>query len=175
MKPTPVQAPSWDRLFRAMGHPAAKEGLAAWGERSCLHCPPWPASVATLCPWAPAHLLLLGGSSPGSSSMALLANTPQTTWPSPASSFPALPSLSKPGLPLAQGAGVVQRQRSPPPMHTTGVSGLLHKIGLRHTPRRVIFACAMWPFKKAYISHFPRGKKKKREASGADVVLQRWG
>ena len=62
--PLLYRQPHGDRLFGAMGHPAAKQEPAAWGERSCFRCPPWPPSLATLRPRAPTHLLPLGGSSP---------------------------------------------------------------------------------------------------------------
>lgn len=61
---SPVQPPLWGLFFWAVGHPAAKQGPTAWGEHGCLHCPPWPPSMATLRPRAPMRLLPLGSSRP---------------------------------------------------------------------------------------------------------------
>lgn len=90
-----------------------------------------------------------GRQQPGSSGIAPSAKALQTAQPSPASApaSPALPLSSKSGLPAARGAGSGFPE---------GVLGMSRKI-------RLVFARAVWPFKQAHISHFPKENTTKQK------------
>lgn len=148
--PLVCRHPRGVRLFGAVGHPAAKEGPAACGERGHSRCPPRPCVTAALRPRAPTRLFPPGGSSPAPPA-SLLRHTPCTR--------PSFPRLHIPGR-ARPSSGSASPAMSPAACHTKPGSSA-HPEG---------FACAAWPSKKAYTSHFPRGKNK--EASGADVILQ---
>lgn len=140
--------------FLRHGPPCCRTGLAACGERGPLPCAPWPCFTGS-------HTSVPAGrQQPGSSGIASSANTLQTPQP------PLCPH-PRPCLPFLRQRHWEPAAAIPSPMNPAGVAGC-HQTGLQRTPR----SCAVWPFKKAYTSRFPRGKNK--EASGADVILQCW-